>query len=359
MKTLKRTYKITSTRIVLGVLFGLLFTALSCKKDDGPSAPLPEPVAKTVFGQWELTSGTIVLPNSKYVHINENNTINILSEDELGFKREFNANISVTENQITLSAGFGSEIYNYDLNEDSLTITVSGGTEITLSRNASIPQADTWYKTLNVLDEGNAPWDGDVDIAYNGTQILYGVENGGGEIGLINPVTYALDGTIPTTRSAYAVEVEKYDSASRYIFQSSNGSSKFYAYIEATNNWAFDSEETGPWIQGLASIDSEKIWVSSGNEKALYLYRYDGVDEILETINLAFQPDGLDYQDGYLYVADGRNMHKCQTTPTFKAIESYKLPDHNVYGIAFDGTNFWLSTYGPSNYTLVKTDLSL
>ncbi len=348
-------FKSVSSLIMLPLVIGLFFT--SCKKDDGPMDP-PVIEEQTIFGKWEITNGRFILSNASYVHINEDNTINILGEDALGFKTNFDTNITVTENQLTTSSGYGSQINNYVLNGNLLVITPPGGAgEISLTRNPNIPAPSEWIKTLAVLAEGDAPWEGDVDIAFNGTQILYGTENGGGQIGLVNPETFALDGTIPTSRSAYAVEVENYDNPNKYIFQSDNGSNKFFAYNEATNTQAFESDATGAWIYGLASVNSDEIWVSSGNARALYLYRYDGVDEILETINLDFQPRGMDYQNGFLYVNDGNRIHKCQTSPTFRAVETYRLQNHNASGIAFDGSNFWLSTYNSGNYKLVKVDL--
>ncbi len=339
-------------RKLMLVLF-VVVTAVSCGKKDEPIKP------ETAFGKWEVISGEFFEENSKYVHINEDNTIDILSEDGLGFKQERSAIITVSDKQITISI-YGSSIYNYMLQEDKLTITGASGNTIALKRNSGIPDASSWVKELSILSEGAAPWDGEVDIAYNDTHIVYGKDRNANRIGLVNPNNFNLEGEIVTTKSAYAVEVEKFDLPDKYIFQSSNGHANFYAYYENTNTLAFESLNLGAWIKGLASIDDKTIWVSSSNEKQLYYYNYNVVpNQILETIDVDFQPQGLDYQEGFLYVSDGRRIHKCQTNPTFMAVESYKIPNHNISGIAFDGTNFWFSTSSESNYKLVKSNLTL
>ncbi len=82
----------------------------------------------TAFGKWEVTNGQFVLDNAKYVYINEDNTIAILAEDELGFKRDLTTNISVTGNQITLSSGeVGSSINNYIIEGDKMTVKLLTG----------------------------------------------------------------------------------------------------------------------------------------------------------------------------------------------------------------------------------------
>ncbi len=334
------------------ILFVVL-TAFSCGKKDEDAKP---PEIENAFGTWEIISGhaTYFEKNAKYVHINEDNTIDILSEDALGFKGDFSAIITVSDKQITISS-YSSSIYNYILEEDKLTMTGGDGNTIVLKRN-SIPDASVWVKELSILSEGAAPWDGNVDIAYNGTHIVYGKDRDSNRIGLVNTNNFILEGEIITSKSAYAVEVEKFDSPERYIFQSNNGHSSFYAYFEDTNTQSFESLNLGAWIKGLASIDDKTIWVSSGNEGQLYYYNYFNVPhQILQTIDVDFQPKGLDFQDGFLYVSDGIRIHKCQTTPTFRAIESYRIPNHRISGVAFDGVNFWFSTTDK----LIKSNLTL
>lgn len=334
----------------------VMLTAFSCgKKDEVVAEP------ETAFGKWESTanSGHFRSEHEKYIHINTDNTMNILSEDSLGFKSDRSEIVTVSDDQITMSAsgeGGGFIIYNYTLEEDTLTLESATGNTIELIRNNNIPEVSDWLEELTILSEGPAPWEASVDIAYNGTHIVYGNGYESETIGFVNPDNFNLDGEITTTHSAFAVEVEKNNASDRYIFQGHNGHDEFYAYTENTNTFVFKSPELGAWVLGLASIDDENIWVSSGNERQLYHYNYNN-QEIVQTIDLDFKPQGLDYQGGFLYVSDGARIHKCQTSPTFKPLESYGIKNHRINGIAYDGTNFWLSVVVKGSYKLIKTDL--
>ena len=154
---------------------------------------------------------------------------------------------------------------------------------------------------------------------------------------------------------------------------------KIYGKNIANSNDIFQSLELGitsdigldaPAIRGLASVGSNRIWVSNANSRELYLYSFSGSGEILKTIQLPITPYGLDFQSGYLYVCDGQYLHKCQTEGSFEVIESYKLPGYLIYGVSYDGADFWVnadtvdeerllfgSIIGNAN-TLIKTNLS-
>ncbi|VAW14664.1 hypothetical protein MNBD_BACTEROID03-625 [hydrothermal vent metagenome] len=338
----------------------VVLTAYSCgKKDEVVVAP------EVAFGKWELTGNSGYFfrenrKNEKYVHINTDNTIDVLSEDPLGFKRVKSKIVTVSDDQITISGSGegGVVIYNYTLAEDTLILENASGKTIELIRNNNIPEVSDWFEELTILSEGPAPWVEDVDIAYNGTHIVYGNGRESETIGLVNTDNFNLDGEITTTHNAFVVEVEKGDASDRSIFQGNDGRDTFYAYTENTNTFVFKSPELGAWIKGLASIDGENIWVSSGNEQQLYHYNYSN-QEIVQTIDLDFKPQGLDYQGGFLYVSDGAKIHKCQTSPTLKPVKSYGIKNHRIYGIAYDGTNFWISAWVNGSYKLIKTDLTL
>lgn len=331
----------------------------------GDDATLTTPAA---YGTWEVIS-EIGSDVAKYVYINEDNTIEILSEDQLGFKRAERTNVTVSVNQIITNDLYGSigifGINNYEVSDDILTITRSNDSDpIIMQRSTTVPAPSNWINELTVLDEGNTAWDRDVDIAFDGTYLL-GLNSNGYNIEQINPIDFNVEGIIPTTHSAYAVEIEKSDAADKQLFQSSNGSQIFHSYIYSSNTFNYTSLDLGAWIYGIASIVPGELWAASGSEKTLYHYwAHEPISpgEILGTITLAFQPRGLDYRDGFLYVTEGNRIHKCQTSPEFKAIESYELRRHNVTGITYDGTNFWLAATSWNDYDtqkLIKVDLTL
>lgn len=317
-----------------------------------------------LIGQWEISSGFLAFGTDKYVYFNTNNTVDILRETTENFRGKFSPNFSISANEVIIeeTGGQGADgIFSYTIEGNLLTLS-SGSREIVLQRIDNGPELSDWIKELSVLSVGSAPWEGEVDIAftYDKTRIVYGKSSSSGHIALIDPETFEEVGQIETTRSARAVEIEKFNAPSRYVFQSDNGSDQFYGYTESSNTLSFTSLEIGSWIRGLASVDGVTIWVSSNNESSLYLYNYfNAAIEITRELNI--QPKGLDYQNGFLYVCDGFYVHKCQVSPIFEVLESYEIPNVAIEGIAFDGTNFWVNGYNFLNETnnLIKTSLTL
>ena len=330
------------------------------KGDPGDNAQVEE---MAVFGQWEVIEGQLGVDASKLLYINEDNTLNILSEDQMGFKRAYTTNITVTSEQITMSGEFyGGSINNYILDNDILTIIPPGEAEPTiLQKIENGPNPSEWVKSLTILTEGEVPWGRQVDITFDGEYLL-GFNENEGDILRINPDDFSIVDNIPTTRAAYAVEIEKSDAPTRQLFQSSNGSSNFYSYIYSSNSLYYTSENLGSWIRGIASIEPGLLWVSSSSAESLYQYKSNGSlspGEILETIPLDIQPGGLDYRNGYLYITERNYIHKCQTTPEFKALETYEVKGHSIDGVTHDGTNFWLSaeSWEGNTHKLLKVDL--
>ena len=354
---LKKVNQLFTKIIVKSSLLLILLVMSSCRNGGDEDLPTNK---ELILGKWEVTSGEFLLDNTKYVYINENNTIDFLSVDELGFKNEWSTNITLTNDEISIAAQ-GVYIVNYTLVNDELSFQNPDNSTVSLTRNSNAPELDEWIKPLIVLADGLAPWHKDVDIAFDGTHIL-GWNNDDDEILKVNPNTLAVDETMPTTLNAYAVEIEKSNLGLKQLFQSNAGSSKFTSFLYTTGSKYYESIGLGSWIRGIASIEPSFFWISSHSEQELYKYKSNGAfspGQILQTVPLEFQPQGLDYQNGYLYIADGNRLHKCQTSPNFKAIESYRLPNHGISGVAFDGTNFWLSArnWNEEIIEILKTDL--
>lgn len=328
----------------------------------GEDATLTTPAA---YGIWEVTS-EIGSDVAKYVYINEDNTLEILSEDQLGFKRVERTNVTVSVAQLITNIYANSlpGINNYVINGDILTLTRYYDSDpILMQRSTTAPNVSDWIKELTILDEGDTTWSSDTDIAFDGTYLL-GFNYNANNIEQINPNNFNVEGFIPTTRYAYAVEIEKSDDPNRQLFQSDRGSSNYHSYIYSSNTLNYTSIDLGNWIYGIASIVPGELWASSGNESTLYHYwAHEPISpgEILGTIPLDFQPYGLDYRDGFLYVTEENRIHKCQTSPEFRAVETYELRRHNVTGITYDGINFWLAAteWNDNTKKLIKIDLTL
>ena len=340
--------------------------AVGPQGEKGPAGEDATTAIPAAYGTWEVTS-EIGSDQVKYVYINEDNTLNILTQDQLGFKRSENTNITVSTDQLITSTYSGSlnGINNYVVNADVLTLTRSYESDpVVMERSTTAPNPNDWITELTILDEGNTTWDRDVDIAFDGTYLL-GFNSNDRNIEQINPTNFSVASVIPTTRSAYTVEIEKSDDLNRKLFQSDNGFRYFHSYIYATNSFDYTSQDLGPWINGIASVAPEQLWLASGNSQTLYRYfSHEPISpgEILETISLGFTPHGLDYRGGFLYVTESNRIHKCQISPEFRALETYELSRHSVSGITYDGTNFWLAATEWDNSNtqkLIKIDLTI
>ncbi|MFC4633870.1 hypothetical protein ACFO3O_08125 [Dokdonia ponticola] len=341
----------------------VLLLTLGCGNNDDTTPPEME-ITASIIGDWQRTSGSLIGVQWEYLLIKPDNTMNLFFQDDNGFRDENTGNYTATDNQVTVEIGFfGSVLLNYTLTDSTLELLDSSGNVSTYNRVTNAPSSDTWIQKLTIISQGDAPWDETADIAFNGTQILLGNGYAADNIGLINPETFALDGVIITTQSAFAVEVEKFDVPDKYIFQSNNGSTQFKAYTENTNTEAFTSLELGPWIYGLASKEGLTVWASSGNEETLYLldYNNESAQIITRTIPLDRRVDGMDYQNDLLYVCSQGNIYICDVSSSFEVLETLTVEGYRAYGIAFDGTNFWInasSNNGDPNQ-LIKTSLTL
>lgn len=336
----------------------------SCKNDDDATSKPPEE-AVSIIGNWRLVSGNFAIANARFLSIDDDNSLTVLAEDEMGFRDEARANFTLSDTQLTVDFAFsGISINNYTVTEDRLTLVTSSGDSTVFTKEVSPLDSEGWIQDIRVLESGDAPWEAQVDIAFNGTHILIGNGYATNNIGFINPITFALDSELPTTESAFAIEVEKYDGPDRYIFQSNNGSRTYTAFFEDTGGIGFTSMDIGPWIYGIASVNSQQVWVSSNNDDTLYLHDYGTAfptQTIEQTIVLNREVAGLDYQDGFLYVCSRGRVYKCQTTPNFEVVESISIEGHRVHGIAFDGTNFWFNAYSTdgSPNKILKSSLTL
>ena len=352
----------TSIRILLALC--LTVGIYSCKNDDD-AAPKPPEETATIIGNWRLNSGTFNIENAQILSISADNSLIVLAEDEIGFRDEARGNYTQTDTQLTIDFQyFGVNILNYTVTDNSLTIVNSSGDTVVFSKEVAAVDSEAWITDINVLTQGNSPWDSQVDIAYDGAHILVGNGYATNQIGYFNTTTLTLDSEMATTESAFAIEVEKYVGPDRYIFQSDNGSMNYTAYREDTGAVAYTSIDFGSWIKGIASVDATQAWIASGNENTLYLHDYGTAapaQSIEQTIFVDRSLAGLDYQNGFLYVCSQGSIYKCQTSPNFEVVESFSLDGYNVHGIAFDGTNFWIyaSTSDGTPNRIIKSSLTL
>tara|TARA_R110001592_G_scaffold118096_1_gene320449 strand:+ start:4175 stop:5266 length:1092 start_codon:yes stop_codon:yes gene_type:complete len=352
-----KTYKhfVSKNLIKYTIIILVSITLFNCGNDDDTNVEQNQ-----LLGKWEVTSGAFLESQPKYLIFNTDNTISFLFENDLGFKGTDKIDYTVSGSEIEINVQ-GFESFQYTLSQNTLSIS-DGSSTLQLIKNESAPTSEDWIQELSVLSEGDAPWSGDVDIAftYDKTKIVYGMNDTSTYIPFIDPVTFTEVGLFGTPNIAKVVEVEKFEIPDRYLFQS-NGNSNLIRVSSIDGSGTPFNLEVETKIVGMASVDLDYLWVASNDDEGS-LNLVNVADRAIEqTIPLGFSKvNGLDYQNDFLYVAAGVYLHKCQTTPTFKAVASYKVPNFEMQGIAFDGVNFWASGYDETDsYKLIKTSLTL
>ncbi|MFK7811484.1 MAG: YncE family protein [Maribacter sp.] len=350
-----------NTRIVI-LLFFILITAISCCKEeivikDSAEESFNE---NTVFGNWKIIGGYFTTADDTYVIFNDDNSIDILSEDNLGFRRIRSFLKVVPNNQIESTSRFVRLAnYEYTLENNTLTlIDTETSSVISLKRISESPSTNDWIETLSIQERIDAPYNLNVDIGYDGNHILFANGSTNTAIARINPTNLDIASPIETATQTLTIETEKLGAGSNaLVFLGLIDQPKFTAKENISDASVFDSNDlgtiatfglNGPAIRGIASAGDKKVWVANANTQELFLYDYIS-GTILQTISLNVTPLGLDFQAGHLYIADGNYLHKCQTEDNFKVIKSYKIPKHSISGIAYDGTNFWTNTDAVEN----------
>ena len=354
----RRTFKyiVSKNAITYLIVMLITMTLFNCNNDDDSHTN-----QNPLLGKWEVTSGIFLESQPKYLIFNSDNTVDFLFEHDLGFKAIDQIDYIVSESEIEMNVqGFVG--FEYTLDQNILSIS-NGSSTLLLAKNESAPNTEDWVQALSVLSEGDAPWSGEVDIAftYDKTKIVYGMNDSATNIPLINPTTFTEVEQIATTNIAKVVEIENFAVPDRYLFQSNGNSNSISVYTINNGTYQF-SLEVDNKISGMASVNSNYLWVASNEDEGSLNLINVADNTIDQTIPLGYYSlNGLDYQNGFLYVNDGLYIHKCQTTPNFKAVATYKVSNFGLQGIAFDGVNFWASAYHNSSdsYKLIKTNLTL
>lgn len=335
----------------------LSFTNCSKSNDDLNNA-------NALIGNWQIISGAFSSEFDKYLYINNNGSLDLLSQTPLNFKNVSNIEYTGTSTTITFLEDDDNILLSYEIDGEFLTI-LRGEKVIIAKRIEDGPEISEWVVPLDLFSQTEAPWAGNIDIAftYDKSNIVVPNTDKSSYIGLLNPVTFEEEGQITTTQNASVVEIESFDVPDKYVLQNNINTNNFYAYTRNDNSLSITSLDIGEKITGIASIGngSRSVWLSVGGETtSLYRYNYETDPEgVSESIKLDIQPMGLDSQGTILYVCDGTSLHKCQTNPNFQVLSSFNIPNLDIKGVAFDGNTFWVSGFNTANnvYIIGQTNL--
>jgi hypothetical protein len=203
-----------------------------------------------------------------------------------------------------------------------------------LVRDKTAPDTLAWIKKVTAGIKMKAPISDLTDIAFDGALLWYGNGYSSGYIYKYNPTSGTRD-SVKISQSAWAIEAD-----GAYMWVGDDGSSNISKINKSTGSTVATSTSMGSWIYGIAK-DNNFLWCYSHNENKLY--KYNTTDNTVPlNIDIFSNWEGLAVVGSNLYVTSNGKLHKCTLTP-LKATSSFELPGYYIYGVAYDGTSFWVS----------------
>ncbi len=307
----------------------LLFAAsiAGCTKDNDTTAP-SSPTISAVSGKWVVLSG---IQNTSYLSIHDDNVFYMLHQYAYGLRSMDGGVAQVSGGTINL----GQVVYNYAVSGDTMRLTTPSQTVVAV-RSSTAPSDTQWVTTVAVLDTMTPPVQEATDMAINGNIMWYGNGYSSHNLYKINLTTRSVD-TLPTTEYAWAVE---WDGTN--IWTSSDGDDAIFKLNPTSGATISTSAAMGAWIYGIA-WDGTVFWCTSNNEQSIYKYN-PSTNTVASTYPLGpgAYPEGDAFVNGYLYVCTNGVINKCTPSP-LNTVAAYRIAGINAFGIAFDGTNYWIS----------------
>lgn len=308
-----------------------------CSKDNDTTGP-SIPTISAIAGKWTILSGK---QGTTYLTVHSDNVYYFLHQYSYGLRSMDGGVAQVSGNTINLD----QVVYNYSVSGDTLRLTTPTQTIVAV-QTATAPSDSQWVTPVAVLDTMSPPVPAATDMSINGNTMWYGNGYSSHNLYKINLVTRAVD-TLPTSEYAWAVE---WDGTN--IWTSSDGSSSIYRLNPTLGVTTFTSTQMGAWVYGIA-WDGADFWCTSSNEQTIYRYN-PGTDAVVSTYPLGqgVYPAGEAYANGYLYVCTNGVINKCTPSP-FNTVAAYRIAGIDAFGIAYDGTNYWVSGTDANEKTML------
>jgi len=333
---------------------------VSCKKDkytgpQGPEGPAgttgiassPDPA---LFTKWDVVSG---LNETKHIIFKSDFSINLLDSAQYGFKTISSDLVFITNNQLY----YDYTVFNYVIDNNTLKITNKTDT-IVLKKSTNAPEMTEWVSYLNVIDSIDNPevgGDGNQDIGFDGSHILWSGSMNSSKIYRIDPET--------GSHTTLSLSGNYYNAGVNCV---------------APSIWIADISTFDQIDPSNGSVLNTSPVISSGGISALALdaggsmlyctptgkvFSFDMVSHF--NVWLFTYPDGftgLEYVNGFLYFFRGHYLYKWQFS-SYQIVTSYyidsPLLDNETGGITYDGTHFWVVGQNPNTdeFKLLKLNL--
>ncbi|WP_408032667.1 hypothetical protein [Tenacibaculum xiamenense] len=344
---------------ILKTITLLLFTTtlFNCNTDENPQALSN---AEQLTGSWELTSGNFQGNETKFIAF-DGNQIQLLFQDELGFKGrfEYDAITNVTETEFTYNIQ-GAIVYSYTINNNTLTVSESiFNTSAVFRRNSNAPTYENWVAPLTKEEEVNTPWVNATDIEFvnfDGTPLIIGYDSSSGFLASFNLSSLTNSGGVMINRQASALAYDL--DGDLFIHSNANDG---LLYSTKTDGVEIGSTDLGIDTSiNYLSYHNDNIWIASSHAKTIY---FDNNNDAIieEEYVLGKAPYGIEYKQGFLYVSTRDYLHKCQVNGNqLQAVETYAIENAgSIYGITSDGENLWINTQKTNeDDKLIKTNIT-
>jgi hypothetical protein len=315
------------------IIIILLMIIFSCKKDNDSF----HDYAPSLAGTWRYVRG---LDLEKYLVINKDRTCSVLSSDVQGIRDRNDAILMVTGNQLMIDNSDpnvypNSSIFNYQVKGDTLKLS-NPGQNIILVQDKNSTISASWIKVVASELKYKAPVAEPTDITYDGSLIWYGNGYDTHYLYSLNPANGKVDSLL-VDQYAWSVEAD-----SSNLWVSSDGTDNVTRISKSDGSTITASTSMGAWIYGIA-LDQDYLWCYSNNERTLYKYKKSD-NSVSLSIKISGNWDGLAMANNFLYVAANGKLHKCTTEP-LSGTASFELPGYYIFGVAYDGSSFWVSAY--------------
>lgn len=320
---------------------GALLMASSCKKDKTTEAT-------SITGSWRISGS----PN--YLLFTAEGDMYKLYENNSGYHLAdaYIYQYSGSQIKVQSAPSFGNDfaLYNTQWSGDTL-LFFDGNTNVyKLLRDRLGPQQlSDWVAGVNVVDMFTDTVQSDFITFANGRLYSFKSYTPGPRLIEYNPTTKQVSGIFPSDFMYGGIEYVNGDvwcSRSLYI----------YKYNLGTGSNTFQSATAGSSVFPVSLAGGNGLiytWTTNG-------YKDYNVfeDSWTSTQTLYNEVTDMAFADGYLYAVRQGFIYKMN--PYYKEpLQTWMLKEYDVFGIAHDGTNFWLTARNKytREYKVIKATL--
>lgn len=303
------------------------------------------PHDRAVLG-FEYTVGS----GRNFVTIEEG-ALRVAKEYGAGFRRKYETTYADSAGVLTIDG----RAYPYTLSVTTLAL-VHPDVEIELTRRASAPDVDEWVVDYVSTESHVSAFQADGDITWFNDDLW--VSGGPSNRDIIR---YPRD-----TFTAFSLDVEPIaptaiDFLGGLLRGNHGTNASLYVISPGTGSAGSPVLALGGSIRAITN-DGANLWVVSAAARQVHVYDMDD-GALVDAIDLGVSAElaGGVIVDGSLYLSTGdvvtgfRMVEESDDTLGLEAQFAFRLPGHEIRGVAHDGANFWVNALDPNTGPLPGT----